>query len=567
MRPLVVTNDMRGKGLADDVYKIDNQSFMSFEQDILSIGSDRKIVTIEDVQPVTDDLTIPENITLRFIGNGLLRIANTVTVTIEGTIEAGLHQIFSGGIVLFDNPNKLYEVYPQWWYSGSGSWTESIQAAINSLVGGGKIKLVRGLYTLSTFDVTENVFLYIRSDNITLEGDSGKATQLLIPDDVALDNVDAVIRSVNVSYTTVRGIYIYGNGHARNGKGGGIGCDGADTTGHLIENCIVENIQGTSMGFQGTLGHPVTNSKIRNNKLLGGNTDGIAQQWTLDCEISGNYITHIGSANDNYPIILEAGQAAVVKNNVCFDNIRGIVAAGSSNDCLIDGNTIQTSSPTGDWPCETAIYLINCLRNRIVNNRVHWCIGDGISLNGSEGAYPSHHTIMGNKFWNCQYSAIGIRTNDNHVIGNWLYDGGANGIVLAENACRNMVQGNFAYQSAPGAIVIVVSIAAGSNYNVIIDNIIPKLNTPIYDLGTGTTKRGNRWGATGVLCGRSVLVAGTVTVNNTEVVLGDSILLTRVIAGGTLGHLSVGTIVNNTSFVINSDNAADTSTIFWEIVH
>lgn len=66
--------------------------------------------------------------------------------------------------------------------------------------------------------------------------------------------------------------------------------------------------------------------------------------------------------------------------------------------------------------------------------------------------------------------------------------------------------------------------------------------------------------------GRAVLVAGTVTVNTTAMVTASEVFLSRRIAGGTLGHLSVGTVVSGTSFVINSSDAADTSTICWLIV-
>lgn len=81
-----------------------------------------------------------------------------------------------------------------------------------------------------------------------------------------------------------------------------------------------------------------------------------------------------------------------------------------------------------------------------------------------------------------------------------------------------------------------------------------------------TNRRGNRLSA-GVSSGRATLAAGTVTVNTAEVVASDNITLTRDVLGGTAGHLSVGTIVAGTSFVINSSEAADTSTIFWQIVH
>jgi hypothetical protein len=91
--------------------------------------------------------------------------------------------------------------------------------------------------------------------------------------------------------------------------------------------------------------------------------------------------------------------------------------------------------------------------------------------------------------------------------------------------------------------------------------------------GTDTTVRGNKRG-TGASNGRATLASGTVTVSTNEVVTGDSISLTRVVGGGTgRGMLEVGTIVNETSFVINSTDAAgtvvttDNSVVYWEIRH
>lgn len=85
---------------------------------------------------------------------------------------------------------------------------------------------------------------------------------------------------------------------------------------------------------------------------------------------------------------------------------------------------------------------------------------------------------------------------------------------------------------------------------------------------TTTTQRDNRFG-TGPSQGRAVLVGGTTPtpVATNEVLTADNILLTRVLTGGTQGTLTVGAIVNKTSFVITSSNAADTSTIYWEIRH
>lgn len=66
--------------------------------------------------------------------------------------------------------------------------------------------------------------------------------------------------------------------------------------------------------------------------------------------------------------------------------------------------------------------------------------------------------------------------------------------------------------------------------------------------------------------GKAVLVAGTKTVSVTDVVSTDRIFLTRQVTGGTVGNLSVGTVTDDTSFVINSDSSTETSTISWAIV-
>ena len=66
--------------------------------------------------------------------------------------------------------------------------------------------------------------------------------------------------------------------------------------------------------------------------------------------------------------------------------------------------------------------------------------------------------------------------------------------------------------------------------------------------------------------GQSILVAGTVTVLTTAVTANSRIFLTVAIPGGTQGFLSIGTITAATSFVINSTDILETSTVNWMIV-
>ncbi len=65
--------------------------------------------------------------------------------------------------------------------------------------------------------------------------------------------------------------------------------------------------------------------------------------------------------------------------------------------------------------------------------------------------------------------------------------------------------------------------------------------------------------------GTATLVAGTVTVSSDIIPAGAKIALTRLSAGGTTGHLSVGAIVAGTSFAIDSSEVGDASSVFWKI--
>lgn len=69
--------------------------------------------------------------------------------------------------------------------------------------------------------------------------------------------------------------------------------------------------------------------------------------------------------------------------------------------------------------------------------------------------------------------------------------------------------------------------------------------------------------------GTATLVAGTVTVNTTAVTSSSKIFLTVDTPGGTQGFLSAPTasIVNATSFVINSSSGSETSTVNWWIIN
>ena len=65
--------------------------------------------------------------------------------------------------------------------------------------------------------------------------------------------------------------------------------------------------------------------------------------------------------------------------------------------------------------------------------------------------------------------------------------------------------------------------------------------------------------------GGVVLAAGTNTVANTSVTANSRIFVTSQVAGGTVGGENVSARTAGTSFTITSTNAADTSTVAYEI--
>jgi hypothetical protein len=105
----------------------------SFSADIDAIGSSEETLIIHNQQNVIANKTVPSNITLKFQQGGSLNISSGKTVTINGHVEAGLYQIFSGsGTVVFGS-GSVKEVYPQWW-GAKGDDVADDKAALDAAI-------------------------------------------------------------------------------------------------------------------------------------------------------------------------------------------------------------------------------------------------------------------------------------------------------------------------------------------------------------------------------------------------------------------------------------------------
>ena len=81
---------------------------------IKSIGSSEcPIILSPGTWTIGEDFSIPSNITVKVPRGAILSIDSGITLTINGTIEAGLYQIFSGsGTVTGFDANRIV---PEWW--------------------------------------------------------------------------------------------------------------------------------------------------------------------------------------------------------------------------------------------------------------------------------------------------------------------------------------------------------------------------------------------------------------------------------------------------------------------
>lgn len=104
------------------------------------------------------NLTIPSYINLIMLNGAKLSPAISTTVTINGNIDAGLYQIFTGAGTIAGTP-RIEKVVPQWWGAvadgnyGTGAGTDNtsaFQKAISflSVSGGSSLVIPSGIYKL-----------------------------------------------------------------------------------------------------------------------------------------------------------------------------------------------------------------------------------------------------------------------------------------------------------------------------------------------------------------------------------------------------------------------------------
>lgn len=191
---------------------------------------------------------------------------------------------------------------------------------------------------------------------------------------------------------------------------------------------------------------------------------------------------------------------------------------GNSLECLIDGCTFEPN------------IAANTTFGLIVRNT------NGLTLKGNYfELFPNTGRVV--------YGDITLQGFD--VQGNYFQDG----VVEFAQSIFGTIDNNVFYRDTIATTLVVSPPLSGAN------NV---------RVGRGNIFLNGATNGAPAARGVAVLTAGSVVIPNANANTGLPPMLSRTLAGGTLGHLLVGTILNGTSFQVVSSDAGDTSTIQWE---
>jgi parallel beta-helix repeat protein len=335
--------------------------------------------------------------------------------------------------------------------------------------------------------------------------------------------------------------------------------------GNVVTNTVQQEVDTTLSAAAIALIAGYAPVPISYNVTINGNTidtsgqHGISLSNTNGVVIQGNGITNCLKSS----IRLRGPEVGTtIAGNAVTGSGRQILIDGAATFFSITGNSLK--GRTGSFGALASIEFpnsTNAQRGTIAANFIEVTqVGVFIGLTNP------YIAITGNTFnmtgTSSPVYAIRVASDSPDILTNTIRGIGSSsqlGIYL-NSAIKANVVGNSVF-SIGGAPLI----ESGTDDR-IIEN---KWNgvQPTVTSSTRATFRGNKVSASGLSQGSCTLVAGTCTVSTTEIFTGDVVTLTYLAAGGVQGSLSLGTITNATSFVVNSSNAADTSTVFWQIVH
>jgi len=254
-----------------------------------------------------------------------------------------------------------------------------------------------------------------------------------------------------------------------------------------------------------------------------------------------------------------------VHNNIILGAKLGIQVSGPYQNVSIRDNDLRGYASlmqfigNTDSPTITSVYgtqANSAMENLVVegNSQYPIYVGNPFMIAYSPGPLAPYSGNCGP-----------LRIRDNRICGTGA--GGGGGVTISVNQVKRTLVTQIEQNITQSCTVDYY--IRGCYKLILMNNTASGTTGLFYDTDGSNLYTQRRFNQLGVeqVQGTATLTAGSVTVITAEVRTGDTIIVSRGTAGGTLGELSVSDIVNGMSFRINSTSATDTSTVFYEIVH
>jgi len=446
---------------------VDIREYEYLSDAVTAIGSNQVTLVISEPFEVNESVTIPSNITLKFTQGGMFEIGSGYTVTINGHIEAGLYQIFSGNGSVTGTPRIDY-IYPQWFGALADRVTNdriAIQKANDFAESSGiPLKFITGDYWLEPYTVSQDAYVQNTAAYRCLKIDSSGTKWVFDSDAWLVVNADddtygvrgvAVVYLSGVSDCVIDGINIKNNTDTKPGGE----YYSAIEVGSSDEPCTRVVIKHATIQYMGS-GIRIYGSKechVYNSYLHHCYDTAFNGQASKDCTIEDSTVTHSGDGNCTF----YGGNYRCGIRNCYLTGASQVGVIQTSHysfieDCYFDGS---------DGSVNNGPIMYGCRFSRIVGNKI---VGVNYGIRVANDNNPTSTIpiwgalIANNHILDCRQTLEG-----QVVRGLWLEY--SQGVIVTGNTFERTVSGT------AGAVEIDLlergDYAAGySNEHIIISN-------------------------------------------------------------------------------------------------
>ncbi len=206
---------------------------------------------------------------IRFLKGNVITIPNSIILTINGSIDSGIYQIFNCESSGLTNGSPLIrEAYPQWWQENlypEADWTNSVQKAINFYP--------KVFFPSNNYTINSSILLNLENSGYTLQGVGAQSSFTSSIDDYIFksDSVptsggfNRILTIENMSFICKKAINI---------SGGDNGNEFSNENASIL-NVNINKCKFANYNFNGAPGSnaiafkKVFNSRITNNYIEG----------------------------------------------------------------------------------------------------------------------------------------------------------------------------------------------------------------------------------------------------------------------------------------------------------